>query len=843
MQIAGYPEDTTLRGNGRHPILEKETFEKLHRNEVIETRPHILHFGGFQVHKEHTQLLRIVNISPSSLRVSILGPETQWFKINFDKKGLLAPGMSEDIMVTFEPHEWRYHSDTIKIFCGELAENLVVPIHGYPSANDIVLPRILDFGSVAIGTSQSKVIPLSCKIPIQFEFEITVVEAHPDLTITPLSGIIPADGSSEIVATFAPMKHRTARAELQFHVAQFNSEPALVTVLGSCFPESAKLQVFKEEMAERSVVAAQKKQEEKAATLSKLKGRKKGPLQVIHPTFKVDELERTINGIKVPTTRADQHSTNFILNQTAGKLPLKDLAAFIREQREAADCRRQQISDGGQLEEEVVEEDKQAQELRFELHYREVDKKDKDKELKSNRASGEGPPDENAIAEVEAARRRRYDNIFQLRINDDLKRVESVLTNSNIAVPANFKPARKPEWDECANDIFSVRLQVIERFVRAGSKVLMRVRAQQRCSMLWEAIAEAGVVDRKGCQAWVEAENKAAASGTLVKAEKVQQKSEVKGTDDETDGDLLAVHIPKDFVLPLQTPTRTLGFSAEERQRVEVDHWDNFEEFLPHDPPAPLDHKVLNYPLHDVPPPSAYMKPNLERSRLTAALEEHLICGECGDALDGAELPVDMPDSCLLPPAHDALSLLIPSTDCRTYVAFPESAECDPEHRLAEKPTLLDPLRAVPLLPPDIMSLEIPWLESWRAPRQIKDPFQYSDAFEANFVEAGTALGPLLGSDLGGQRLFFMPAGGHERDLPSDTDDDEQPEFNIPAPGPEMKDKAISSLEGPVSSEMWYKRNVAEERLQELCASSSRAVRDRLTNLNSEMTGYKLYLG
>ena len=27
---------------------------------------------------------------------------------------------------------------------------------------------------------------------------------------------------------------------------------------------------------------------------------------------------------QVPTTRADQHSTNFILNQTAGKLPLKD---------------------------------------------------------------------------------------------------------------------------------------------------------------------------------------------------------------------------------------------------------------------------------------------------------------------------------------------------------------------------------------------------------------------------------------------------------------------------------------------------------------------------------------
>jgi len=844
MQTAGYPEEATLRGVGRHPILEKETFEKLHRNEVIETRPHILHFGGFQVHKEHTQLLRIVNISPSSLRVSIIGPATQWFKINFDKKGLLAPGMSEDIAVTFEPHEWRYHTDTIKIFCGELAENLVVPIHGYPAANDIVLPRLLDFGSVAIGTSKSKTIPLSCKIPIQFEFEVTVVEAHPDLCISPLAGIIPADGSSEISVTFAPMKHRTARAELQFKVAQFNSEPVLVTVLGSCSPEATKLEVFKEEMAERSVVAAQKKEEEKVATLNKLKGRKKGPLQVIHPTFKVDELERTINGIKVPTSRADQSSTNFILNQTAGKLPLKDLVAFIREQREAADSRRRQIADGiDNLEEEVIEDDRQAQEVRFELQYREVNKRDKDKELKSNRASGEEPPNKSAIAEVEAARKRRYESLFQHRIDDDVKRVESVLSNSNIAVPASFKPASKPEWDECANDTFSVRLQVIERFVRAGSKVLMRVRAQQRCIMLLQACREAGVVDRKSCQAWVEAENKAAASGTLVKAEKVQKKFEVKGADHETDGDLLAVHIPKDFVLPLQTPTRMLGFSAEERQRVEVVELDNFEEFLSLEPPARLDYKVLDYPLHDVPPPSAYMKPSTERSRLTAALEEHLICGECGDVLDGAEMPVDMPESCLLPPAHDALSLLIPSTDCRTYVSFPDSAECDPEYRLAEKPPLLDALVAAPLLPPDIMSLENPWLESWRAPRQVRDPFQYSDAFEANFAEAGAALGPLPGSDLGGQRLSFMPAGGLERDLPSDTDDDEQPEFNIPAPGPEMKDVAISNLEGPVSSEMWYKQGLAEERLQELCASSSRAVRDRLTNLNAEMTGYKLYLG
>ena len=60
--------------------------------------------------------------------------------------------MSEDVTVSFEPHEWqpwpvrhgaaticgssygkcmcgrRYYYDTIKIFCGELSENLIVQI-------------------------------------------------------------------------------------------------------------------------------------------------------------------------------------------------------------------------------------------------------------------------------------------------------------------------------------------------------------------------------------------------------------------------------------------------------------------------------------------------------------------------------------------------------------------------------------------------------------------------------------------------------------------------------------------------------------------------------------------
>lgn len=857
----GYPrlpheKNTTLPKVDRHPLLEKEVFDQLHRNEGVEVRPHILHFGGFQIHKEHVHTLRVVNISTSSLRVSIIGPTTQWFKIDFDKKGLLAPGMSEEITVRFEPHEWRYYYDTIKVFCGSQAENLIVPIHAYPSANDISLPRIVDFGSVAIGTSRSKVIPLSCKIPIQFEFEITLMEAHPDFKITPLAGVIPADGCTEVVITFAPVKHRTSRTELQFNIAQFDFEPVTVSVVGSCSPESSKMEALKSVEAERAVAATKRKQEKLAATVSKLQGTKdRARIDVSYPVAKEEEMERVVNGVKVLTSRTDQQATNFVLTQTAGKLPLKDLSAFIKEQRDAADNRRkwattQQGVGQGEEEEVTVEEDKQALELRFELQYREIDKRDKDKELKSSPAPGEEPPTEDAVEQVRAARKQRHERLLQHRVQNDIGRVESVLKRANIAVPSNFKPVQKPAWDENANDAFSVRLQVIEKFVRAGSKVSMRVRAQRRSQLLWEALHANDVTDRASCKAWVDAENKAAATGMIAKTSEKEKTASKKSpgktnsVDDELEEHIPVVHIPPDFVLPLQTPTMLTGFSAEAKQPVEVTPLDNFEDVLPVEVNARLDYKVLNYDQHSVPPPSAYMRPNSDRRRLHAALEEHLIRGERGDVLDGAEKPFAMPESCLLPPAHDALSLLIPSIECRTYVPFPETTECDPEYRLSQKPPLVEPLQTELLLPPGIMSLETPWLEAWRTRRQIVDPFMYSDPLPCNFAEAGGNMGPRLGCDIGGQRLSYLPVGGYDRDLPSDTDDDEQPELKMPAPGKEAHEAAHEKLTGPITSELWYKERSAEDQLKELCAANNRAVRDRLNDLNRDLSfTNKLYLG
>merc|ERR1719399_2306578 len=172
--------------------------------------------------------------------------------------------------------------------------------------------------------------------------------------------------------------------------------------------------------------------------MDKLKGKNtRGAIQVRPPQFAV-ETERVVEGVKIPE-RTDQQATNFVLNQTAGKLPLKDLFSFIKEQREAAERRRKkaELSKGteeGEDEDDEEDDDRQAKELRFEMQYREIEKYDKEKELKGMVATGEDPPTEQDIAKVIDARLKRHNRLLEGTLREDAERVESLLSNTRVAV-------------------------------------------------------------------------------------------------------------------------------------------------------------------------------------------------------------------------------------------------------------------------------------------------------------------------------------------------------------------------------------------------------------------------
>uniref|UniRef100_A0A8C2CMK4 Cep192-like domain-containing protein n=1 Tax=Cyprinus carpio TaxID=7962 RepID=A0A8C2CMK4_CYPCA len=211
-------------------------FAKLKSNSVVQAEPLELHFSGFEVGKDYRKILKLVNVSSEVLSVHILPPLTKHFQIKYTKKCRLVPGLAYTVTVNFQPDEWHYFSDNIRIHWKVRTCFQLVPVHAYPIINDLHIPSHITLPPVPLGQSASHVIPLSCSCPIDFEFQVHCLQIHKAFTVKPLSGIIPANGKTVLKVTFTPLRYGTADITLQLVISQFNSKPVIFTVTGSSSP-------------------------------------------------------------------------------------------------------------------------------------------------------------------------------------------------------------------------------------------------------------------------------------------------------------------------------------------------------------------------------------------------------------------------------------------------------------------------------------------------------------------------------------------------------------------------------------------------------------------------------
>lgn len=89
------------------------------------------------------------------------------------------------------------------------AGGLLIPLHAYPTMNSVSLPRRLDFGNVAIGEEVSQQLQLSCKVPLEFDFQVTIVKHNRCFSVAPLVGKVSTYGTSAITVTFTPSSFKT----------------------------------------------------------------------------------------------------------------------------------------------------------------------------------------------------------------------------------------------------------------------------------------------------------------------------------------------------------------------------------------------------------------------------------------------------------------------------------------------------------------------------------------------------------------------------------------------------------------------------------------------------------
>jgi len=480
--------------------LEKKEFQA-NGPFTFATRPSVVHFDGFQVGKTHTQTIRLVNTADFSQRMHVIKTQNDHFTtITRKKKGLIPPGLSEEIEIEFRPTEWRYYYDCIRIHTED--GNMLVPIHAYPTLNEVNFPRRIDFGRCDLSECRKKKLKLQCKVPLDFEFKVEKLGENDEFEVTPTSGVVSNNKPTEITVTFQPMRSATSTVQLRVTVATANSKPVVCDVTGSGFPGSLNAKISKFSTIDPTNLTA-----EELLTLSAEKKRPKESKRAAYGGRNSPGLRRTATrklesrefqtgmqdgGIDFPGLNklSTHHGVNKVLNQQPDRrvyeadLNEEQLRTVLPDhdrQTKLSDTKLHPLDDWSLS--------KQVKENIFQEAW--------DEKHRSDRVSMMGTK---SLGEEEFSQEKV--DFFQRSLKEQAERhlrgkVESALSNVegdlDSAMSEPYVPEKtnqeiidevNPRFDPAVNDTWRMRATVIERFIQAARKVIYRNKMAKRLQRL-----------------------------------------------------------------------------------------------------------------------------------------------------------------------------------------------------------------------------------------------------------------------------------------------------------------------------------------------------------------------
>jgi hypothetical protein len=220
-----------------NPLVKKYSYKNVGSNGVITVEPEVLNFAGFyELNKTYTMKAKIINSSNVPQRVNILPPMTPYFTVKYSKKGMIPTNSAEEIYVQFNPTEYKYYYDCVRIH----GAGIILPIHAYPVINrtqERLLPKLINMREVT-GTDNTytKKVYIECDTPVTFEYVIEWDEKHSDIYVSPMSGEIKPMGKTPLEITYRPNSNTTAQATFKMTTTEFNSKPCYVRVVGASKP-------------------------------------------------------------------------------------------------------------------------------------------------------------------------------------------------------------------------------------------------------------------------------------------------------------------------------------------------------------------------------------------------------------------------------------------------------------------------------------------------------------------------------------------------------------------------------------------------------------------------------
>ncbi|XP_048389662.2 cilia- and flagella-associated protein 221 isoform X1 [Stegostoma tigrinum] len=458
-----YPKDRLVEeskpGNVPNHLLETKIFATVQKNKVIQAVPAMLHFGGYELGKHHQQILKLVNISSTTINIHILPPQTKYFQVKYTKKNHLVPGMSFNVTVSFCPNEWRYYYDSIRIHCKD-DDTLLVPVHAYPVANIVDFPTYLTVSDVPLGQSKEINIPLRCSCPVDFEFQINFLQPHRAFTIQPKAGIIPANGQVDIVVKYTPFDRTTAQLQVQLLVSQFNSKPCICTIIGTSSP---RIDLRSQDKVEKIKVTFTKKLLDPQSLSPMQISRKKRQEKMLQ-----DQSSGREKSIK-PANLLNPHAVAVVLNEQPGKLRIKDLRNVLINIQGASKSRQAKEAMFNQkVKKDVMTE--RANQLRWQTHL------------------GKDPASTEATQSI-LENRQIADEEYKVHLDvpvpeKEYERRETVISLKRVLRSIGQLPSHVPEFDPYSNDPWEVRHRALKHFQQAARKVIIQCRVNHRLILM-----------------------------------------------------------------------------------------------------------------------------------------------------------------------------------------------------------------------------------------------------------------------------------------------------------------------------------------------------------------------
>ena len=727
----------------RNPLEEFQVYSKLKRAKFFEARPDTVHFSGFVLGHRHQKVVQIVNVSHLTKRLHVMPCQTPYFTVHFDKKGKIAPGMAEELLIEFNPDEWRYYHDCIRVHLEE--QNLLIPIHAYPTVaprqgvsiqgsslvlpshdsdrNGVYFPSRIDFGYCRLSERFEKRIPIRNAVPMEFEFQFSVVDAHEDIEIEPLIGKVPPHGEVWITLSYTPSKMGTAEMKADLNISQFGFKAQRVVIMGSTMAGSTRKstlntlthhlqstgQLAREASLENykavhepgdgrinlTIVHDEAKGFKDKIEQARLTRRPGEPIVIHQPRHPSPEPATEIGGVMIPQDLRTRSSVQKVLNQVTGKLSWKELKRQMAEtgelppEEEETDPKAKanesitwyetkRMQPGGflDIEEEYGEGGRlQVLEFRYSSEVRMREEYDKAKEVKFFPAIGDDPTTEEERKHV-LQRRLVRERACAMQEREIMRVQTGTVADQTLKVSHEVgrlvDVASKVTLDPYLNDAWTVRKEITAQFRAHMHTLIVRNRVARRMEAVAHKLQLGGGVGGNASQL----------VDTLLAA---PPPSAAGGSRDKKEGKMA-----RERVVECTFPVYRDG-NFRDREAVPVVDIEPMQDWDFLALKVPATHKLMGYAKAELPAVPSYIPLELDRSYRRGAATEQGIRGPRGQfEPDKPAVPADGEAATA---AQDEASQATPAAPTPPSVVMPWVFKMTPD-------SLCHPTPAAPMAAP-----------------------------------------------------------------------------------------------------------------------------------------------